>query len=494
MSLCRDGLGKKVTSMQVSLLVDESEELLQLANALEWQHLAELALPDLQQTAKGYWWRGRKLNVRTHLGVLVLQCLLKETDRGIERRIRQTPLYQVFCGYGGIVSWKCPDHTKIETFRNRLRPATHKQLGDYVLQVAQARGFADPTWMDLDSTVQEANMAYPSDAQLLRKLARKGAKVLTFLKKAKPYEVPPELQIDLEAINRKAKDYFFLAKNTALEHRRTIFRTYHTLVKHQLKPLFAFLLTVSPQTYGALPWHVRQAINTLTSHGWRYVLDVAHFIRTHTIKPDKLLSFHCFEVACIRKGKVGKENEFGRVFQLGRIGGNFLVPFTCTDVRMDDKQSLLPAIAEHATIFGPGVLQEVGTDKGYYSATNLRQVQQAGINTDGIQRPAKVKDHPPEEIARPLRNRRAGIEPLIGHAKAVGLGKSKMKSDRTTLAAGYRAVLGFNLHQFLRHLTTKPDGKAQALAHNGCITKSLSLFFSRSPRRQAGYYFATATS
>jgi IS5 family transposase len=61
-----------------------------------------------------------------------------------------------------------------------------------------------------------------------------------------------------------------------------------------------------------------------------------------------------------------------------------------------------------------------------------------------------VKDQPPEEIVHPLRNRRAGIEPLIGHAKAFGLGRSKMKSDQTTLASGYRAGMGFNLHQFLR--------------------------------------------
>lgn len=494
MSLCRDGLGTQVASMTVSMFVDESDGLLQLANALDWQQLAELARPDLQQTAQGYWWRGRKLNVRTHLGVLVLQCLLKETDRGIERRIRQTPLYQVFCGSGVVPSWKCPDHTKIEAFRNRLRPATHKQLDDYVLQVAQARGFADPTWMDLDSTVQEANMAYPSDAQLLRKLAQKGAKVLAFMKKAKKRYVPLELHIDLEAINRKAKEYFFLAKSTTIERRRAVFGAYHTLVKHQFKPLCAFLLALSPRAHAALPWHVRQAINNLTSHGWRYLLDVAHFIRTHTIKPDKLLSFHCFEVACIRKGKVGKENEFGRVFQLGRIGGNFLIPFTCTDVRMDDKQSLLPAIAEHAAIFGAGILEAMGTDKGYYSATNIRAVHQAGINADGLQRPCKVKDRPSEEIARPFRNRRAGIEPLIGHAKAFGLGKSKMKSDQTTLASGYRAVMGFNLHQLLHHLTTKARGKPASQDHNLSLTKSSYSLLTRPPRRQASSHFATATS
>ena len=131
---------------------------------------------------------------------------------------------------------------------------------------------------------------------------------------------------------------------------------------------------------------------------------------------------------------------------------------------MDDTQSLLPAIADHAQIFGADILEAVGTDTGYYSAANIRKVQQAGINADGIQRPVNIKEHPPEEIVRPLRNRRAGIEPLIGHAKAFGLGRSKMKSDQTTLVSGYRAVMGFNLHQFLRHLTAQPEVTSPTLA------------------------------
>ena len=53
MSLCRDGLGTQVASMTVNMFVDESDGLLQLANALDWQQLAELARLDLQQTAQG---------------------------------------------------------------------------------------------------------------------------------------------------------------------------------------------------------------------------------------------------------------------------------------------------------------------------------------------------------------------------------------------------------------------------------------------------------
>jgi len=72
------------------------------------------------------------------------------------------------------------------------------------------------------------------------------------------------------------------------------------------------------------------------------------------IKAGKVLAFHAHAVACIRKGKVGKDKEFGRVFQLGRIKGNFLYVLASTSLRMEDKQSFAPMLAEHAVLFGAG--------------------------------------------------------------------------------------------------------------------------------------------
>lgn len=66
----------------------------------------------------------------------------------------------------------------------------------------------------------------------------------------------------------------------------------------------------------------------------RHVGDVGHFTRSHTIKAGKILSFHAKELACINKGKLGKDKEFGRVFQLGRVGGNFRIVLKSTSVIM----------------------------------------------------------------------------------------------------------------------------------------------------------------
>jgi IS5 family transposase len=451
MSFCTRGLAAKLKRTSIKITVTSTDPLIRLGNALDWSRIAEIALPDLKQTAKGFWHLGRRLCLRSHLSVMVLQTLLKETDRGIEERIKQTPVYRLFTGFGILRRWKCPDHTKIEEFRNRIGAETHKQIGHYVLTVAEAEGFADASWMDIDSTVQEANMAYPADATLMKKLSEKCHKAIAFLK-ANRKTYAPKISIDIEHIRKIAQSYFFLKKNATIEERRELFKQYHRLVKNQLRPAMDFFDCLTSRQIRALPWNIRYAVMQIREMGWRYLLDVGHFTRTHGIKAGKVLSFHVHQVACVKKGKAGKDKEFGRVFQLGRIGGNFLIAFTCNSVRMDDKRSLLPAVHEHREIFGDSALKEVGADKGYYKRKNIKEVEALLINADGLQRTVNAKNQPDKQIVKMLRDRRSGIEPLIKHAKSFGLGKSKMKSDTATLASGYRSVMGFNLHQLMRHM------------------------------------------
>ena len=77
-----------------------------------------------------------------------------------------------------------------------------------------------------------------------------------------------------------------------------------------------------------------------------------------------------------------------------------------------------------------------------------------GKSIEGLHKPHAIKDQTNMdlELQERLRNRRAGIEPMIGHTKHGGqLARSKMKSDRATLAAGYGSILGLNLRQLIRY-------------------------------------------
>jgi hypothetical protein len=187
---------------------------------------------------------------------------------------------------------------------------------------------------------------------------------------------------------------------------------------------------------------------------------VASFLCRGVVVPDKALSFHAQAVSCFNKGKAATGLQFGRAFQLGRIGGNFLLVASCTSIRVEDKASVRPMIAAHQDLFGAGVLTSSGMDKGYYSGANRKYLQALeGLKECCLQQPgldpSTLTESDAETYTR-LVDRRAGIEPLIGHAKQGGqLGQSRMKTDETTLAAGYGAIGGFNLRQLIRHLLGK---------------------------------------
>ena len=208
MSLCEDGINARIKGGKITVMVEDTHPLIQLGNLIDWSHLAKLAQPDLERTKKGFWWLGRKLKLRIHLAVMILQILFKWTDRLTEIRIKTTPLYQVFCGVNILSHWRCPDHTKIEQFRNRLSPETHKAIADYIVKLAIGLGFGDPSKVDIDSTVQEANISYPSDATLMRKLAIKAFDLLEYLK-GKKDKVAGALEINLKLITKKYQQYVF---------------------------------------------------------------------------------------------------------------------------------------------------------------------------------------------------------------------------------------------------------------------------------------------
>jgi len=457
MTISLEGASAKVDAGSVSVIVSEKHPLMVLANSLPWENLMGLCAEDLKKTTKkGCWWTGRKIQVRTHLAAYFLQKLYNLTDRQLEYGLKDNAAFQLFCGSRIIPKWHAPDHTKIEEFRSRLSADTQRSLANSLAQLGVHCGYGDPSQTDIDSTVQEANMAYPSDATLLPKLCGGAKKLVDYLMKHAKDVLPEGLKVDMKTVKEKARSYFFLPKNAPVEKRREVFRDFFTMVKHEMRPVVDLCKSLDSATIAQMPWNVRRAYDQIKDKAWRYLLDVAHFTRSHTIKAGKILSLHCSEVACIKKGKVGKENEFGRVFQLGRIGGNFLFALNSTSVRMNDKESLVPMLAEHQMLFGENTLTSLSTDKGYWSNKNLKAAAQYNIKDIGLQPPTNIKRNkvllPTQETQGKLRDRRAGIEPLIGHVKHRGqLGKSRMKSDAATLAAGYASVLGFNMRQLIRH-------------------------------------------
>jgi IS5 family transposase len=453
MSLCQSGVNRIIQAGNVAINIPEQHPLIQLGQALPWKELVELILPDLKKTKTGCWWLGRKLKVRTHLGVYFLQQIFNKTDRQIEYDVKDNGAYQIFCGRYIVADWHVPDHTKIEKFRSRLSSETQKRLANKITFHAVKLGFADCGKVDIDSTVQEANMMYPADSCLLKKLGVMCKKTADFLNKVNAKKT---FKVDLKKISSTAREYFFLAKNAAKEIKDEKLMHLLKVVTKEVKPIIHACENVTEAFIKKMPWNQRRTIQQIRESAYQYLKDVKTFLKKGFVVPTKRLCFHLKEVVCITKGKLGKKYQFGRVFQLGRLGGNFFIVGKCTSTRMPDKTTLGSIIKEHENIFGTKKIKSVSTDKGYYSHQNEKLLAKKGVEEIGIQRPCNIKKKHVKPLSvlcqEKLANRRSGIEPLIGHIKQNGqLGRSRMKSDQTIESSGYTAVLGFNMRQLIRH-------------------------------------------
>lgn len=220
MSIDQSGLsGKKVHAGSVTIEVQKEHPLLSLADGINWENLAEIVLPDLKHTKKGKWWMGRPLRLRVHLGAYLLQQLHNLTDRETEYALKDNAAFRLFCGEFIVKKFHAPDHTKIEAFRSKLSPETQKQLANALVTQAVDLGFAQCEHLDIDSTVQEANLRYPTDNNLLCKLgylAKRGADYMN--ERLLCFSIKP-MRVNLSGIKSVARRYFFMNKTAPKEEK-----------------------------------------------------------------------------------------------------------------------------------------------------------------------------------------------------------------------------------------------------------------------------------
>jgi transposase, IS5 family len=424
MSICQSGTDIKIQPGKILVEITASHPLIKLGQALPWQALVDLTLPDLKKTKAGSWWLGRKLKVRTHLAVYLLQQLFNKTDRQIEYDVKDNAAYQIFCGWGIVKNWHVPDHTKIEKFRSRLSEGTQAALANHMATHAVKLGCGDPSDVDIDSTIQEANMTYPADSVLLKKLGLMSNKVANFLNKKLDEYIKNPIIVNIKRITSTARDYFFLPKNSTKDIKDEKLMSLLNAVNEEAGEIINICENMSEDVIKRTPWGVKKTINQIRESAHQYLKDVKTFLTEGYVVATKRLSFHLKDVACFTKGKLGKKYQFGRCFQLGRIKGNFFFVPQCTSIQMDDKTSLPCIIECHENIFDNVRINSVTTDKGYYSEKNKKFLVEKGINEIGIQRPHNIKKPLTKLMTKEreveLVNRRSGIEPLIGHIKQGG--------------------------------------------------------------------------
>lgn len=198
-------------AQKISIEVSPEHPLIKLMNTLDWDRLASLVMPDLKATtSKLKWWLGRKLKLRVHLGIYLLQQLLNAKDRDMIEHIKDNGVYRVFCGQGFVKGFFIPQHSKLSEFRNRLSPETQCELANAIAKTAVNEGFANPAHVDIDSTVQKPDMQYPASINVLVKTAILGRRVQKLITEKLSSVVKGKMpDINLKEIKGLAKAHYY---------------------------------------------------------------------------------------------------------------------------------------------------------------------------------------------------------------------------------------------------------------------------------------------
>ena len=125
-------------------------------------------------------------------------------------------------------------------------------------------------------------------------------------------------------------------------------------------------------------------------------------------------------------------------------------------LKLLDQDCVLESLSLHSKNF-ERMPKTYGADRGMWGQPNLELCLSAGIDKIAIQPRGRAKALVSRRDLQTLSNRRIAVEARISHLKRRGLGKSRMKSDAATLAAGYGSVLGFNVRQIIRHQQGKME-------------------------------------
>jgi IS5 family transposase len=393
MSLCVSGLNEQwLKTQKIMIEVSISHPLIKLMNTLDWDELYKVVLPDLKRsTSRLKWWLGRKLKVHTHLGVFLLQQLLNETDRGIERQIRDNAVYAVFCGHPFVDNWKVPDHTKIEAFRSRLSPATQCALANALTQLAVKKGFANPGHVDIDSTVQSPDMQFPATVNLLVKAAIVGRRIQKLLNETIPGVVKDQIpDINLKQIKGIAKQHYFEKRKelkTKVGARKLALAKLWPAVSEAVQPVIRYArLIAEPFILASLPMRDKALITNFIRKAPALLTDLFSHCYEDAPRQSKIFSFHRNEVSCFNKNKHHRRLEFGRQFQVGRIEGNFVFSIPNHSIRMADAANFKSIFIQHIELF-QNPLDSIGTDKGYYSKSNEQLALDFGVKQVAVQRP-----------------------------------------------------------------------------------------------------------
>jgi transposase, IS5 family len=302
-----------------------------------------------------------------------------------------------------------------------------KLLLDHVVALARQLNVTKGRKLRIDGTVVETNIHHPTDSTLLqdgvRVLGRLLGRAGSVLKGALPYG-----KAWLRQQSQLARDAWLSIVHAAA--RRGADATASRQAAYQtLLDVSQHLVEQAQQASTALQQGTTVAARRLVDQLTTIVPRVQQVMRQTTRRVllgesvsarDKLVSLFEPHTAIIRKGKVGKDVEFGRVVWLDEVDGGIVSRYAILAGNPADADQLRPSLDHHDQVFGkpPNLLT---ADRKVYSPAGEAYATQQGVKYVAIPKAGACSParHAHEQLPwfRSGRNWRAGLESRISLLK-----------------------------------------------------------------------------
>ena len=403
----------------VSTILDQAPELVDLVHSDLEASLEQVNHKDC---------RGRRpqYTAENVLRILVCHVLEGESLRGIVVRIDDSHFLRRFVR---IDNGPMMDYTTLCKLKNAIRWGTWKAVNRCLAEYAVGRELVDGDRLRLDTTAVETNIHWPTDSSLLWDVYRTLDRLIRQAR-----EIDPEAVGSRRLQARRAKRLQQKIARRAANKGRAA---------HQLKPLYTQLiqmveelmswarsvrqelagsrrLTRAMQTVKAAA--IVQQIDQYRALGERIVDQARRRVLAGERVPNEEKLFSIFEshTELLKRGKAGKDVEFGHMIQIQQVDGKFITDYDVFDKRPVEYDLLEPMLESHKELFGR-YPDELAADKGYYESMAAidrlqRKVPMVSIAKKG-RRTSEETEREHDPLFRLAQRFRAGIEGTISFLK-----------------------------------------------------------------------------
>jgi IS5 family transposase len=165
----------------------------------------------------------------------------------------------------------------------------------------------------------------------------------------------------------------------------------------------------------------------------------ARVLHGETRHPEKILSLFEPHSVVIRKGKVHKPNEFGRLVRLDEVENGIVSHYDVARGNPSDQQQWLPALAAHRAIFGQAP-RLAAADRGYWNAANEKAASELGVKQ------VVLPGRGPLSASRSKRQKERWFRRGQGWRAGIEARISTLKHRFGLRRAFYKGEIGFQRH------------------------------------------------